>query len=441
MMVPDAANSAMSPVISLPTTLDGWLDYIERQHPQSIAMGLERVSVVRDVLALKPAFPVITVGGTNGKGSACMMLEAMLGQAGYRVGTYTSPHLLRYNERVRIAGREADDAGLVRAFAAVEDARAASNVALTYFEFGTLAAMWLFCMHKLDVAVLEVGLGGRLDAVNVFDADVALLMSIGLDHMEYLGDTREAIGAEKAHIFRAGRPAICADREPPDTVPGHAARIGAEFLLLGHDFDYAAQALQWRYHGPGGNRHGLPMPALRGNFQLANASACIAALDALRERLPVTAGDIRSGLVHVENPGRFQVLPGRPVVILDVAHNPQAAAALADNLASMSGHRNTLAVFSMLSDKDVVGVARALRGHVDHWLVAPLPGSRATPVADLEQRLRDAGVGNGITRCANIAEACDRAYQMAEDDDRILAFGSFLVVAAATTAIQTRRKR
>ncbi len=423
----------------MPSTLAEWLDYIERQHPQAIAMGLDRVNVVRDALSLKPEFAVITVGGTNGKGSACMLLEAILEHAGYRTATYTSPHLLRYNERVRINGRDADDGDLVRAFAAVEEARAACAVPLTYFEFGTLAAVWLFCESKVDVAILEVGLGGRLDAVNAFDADVALLMSVAMDHIEYLGDTREAIGAEKAHIFRAGKTAICADADPPATVMSHARDIGADLLLIGRDFAATVEARQWRYRGPGGDRHGLPPPALHGRFQFANASACIAALDALRDRLPVTAGDIRAGLVHVENPGRFQVLPGRPAVILDVAHNPHAALALADNLAQMTGYRRTYAVFSMLQDKDVAGVVRALRGHVDHWLVAPLEGPRALPVAVLEENLRRAGVETDVTACANIAAACAAAYQMAGDSDRILAFGSFLTVSAAMTAIQARR--
>lgn len=424
--------------MKLPSSLAGWLEYIERQHPQSIALGLDRVSAVRDALQLNPKFPLITVAGTNGKGSACMMLDAILGSAGYRVGTYTSPHLLRYNERVRIGGAEAEDEVLVEALAAVEQARAATGVPLTYFEFGTLAAVWLFCRERVDAAILEVGLGGRLDAVNAFDADVAMLMSVGLDHMDYLGDTREAIGAEKAHVFRAGKAAICADRDPPQTVNVHATRIGAKLLQLGRDFEFVQQSLQWSYRGPGGDRHGLPLPALRGNCQLANASACIAALDALRERLPVTAGDIRNGLVRVENPGRFQVLPGRPAVILDVAHNPQAATALADNLVRMTGYRDTLAVFSMLNDKDVEGVARALRGHVDHWFVAAVEGARAMPVGELQQRLRDAGVVAEITNCANIAEAMDRAYRMAGDGDRILAFGSFLVVASAMIAARKR---
>jgi dihydrofolate synthase/folylpolyglutamate synthase len=425
--------------MSAPETLADWLAYIERQHPQSIAMGLERVAAVRDALVLRPAFPLITVGGTNGKGSVCMMLDAMLGHARYNVGTYTSPHLLRYNERVRIAGNEAADGDLVRAFAAVESARADCDVPLTYFEFGTLAALWLFRERRVDAAILEVGLGGRLDAVNAFDADVAVLTSIAVDHVEYLGGTREAIGFEKAHIFRGGRPAICADPVPPASVADVAARIGARLLLIGRDFGHAAQAQQWDYRGPGGARHGLPLPALRGEFQLANASACITALDALHERLPVTAADIRSGLVGVENPGRFQVLPGRPAVILDVAHNPHAAAALALNLVRMTGYRRTLAVFSMLKDKDVAGVVRALRGHVDHWLVAPLDGPRAMTAAALAQCLREADSGVSISTQENIAAAMADAYQRAGDGDRILAFGSFLTVTAAMHAVRSRR--
>lgn len=422
-----------------PDSLDGWLEYIEGQHPQAIALGLDRVAAVRDAMALHLDCPVITVGGTNGKGSACRLLEAVLGHAGYRVGTYTSPHLLRYNERVCIGGQEAGDGALVAGFAAVERARASCGVPLTYFEFGTLAAVWCFVQAGVDVAVLEVGLGGRLDAVNAFDADVALLMSVALDHMDYLGHTREAIGFEKAHIFRAGRPAICADADPPSTVAAVAAQTGASLLLINRDFGYAAERQQWRYHGPGGTRHGLPLPALRGSFQLANASACIAALDALRARLPVTAADIRGGLVRVENPGRFQVLPGRPAVILDVAHNPHAAQALALNLVQMTGFRRTIAVFSMLNDKDLDGVARALRGHVDDWLVAPVTGPRATPAATLERGLRAAGITAGIRCCDSIAAACGQAYGMAGENDRILAFGSFLTVAAALLAIRNRR--
>jgi dihydrofolate synthase/folylpolyglutamate synthase len=421
-----------------PATLNDWLEYIERQHPASIAMGLDRVAAVRDALGLQPSFPLITVGGTNGKGSTCRILDAILRQAGYRVGTYTSPHLLRYNERVLVGGREAADEDLARAFAAVEAARARLGLPLTYFEFGTLAALWLFVEMRVDAAVLEIGLGGRLDAVNVFDPDVSVLVSVGMDHMEYLGDTRDKIGWEKAHIFRPGRTAICADADPPATVIEHAAAIGAPLLLIGRDFGYEAGAQQWRYHGPRGIRHGLPPPALRGSVQLVNASAAIAALDLLHERLPVSAGAIRSGLVHVENPGRFQVLPGRPAVVLDVAHNPHAAEALALNLVQMTGYARTLAVFSMLADKDAAGVARILRGHVDHWYVAPLPGPRGGTVEPLLRALREAGVTAPVEACTDIENACLLARRAAGGGDRILAIGSFLTVAAALTALRHR---
>jgi len=428
--------------MSVPETLTGWLDFIERQHPQSIAMGLERVAVVRDALGLKPDFPLIIVGGTNGKGSVCMMLDAILGHARYNTGTYTSPHLLRYNERVRIAGKESTDDELVRAFVAVESVRAACGVPLTYFEFGTLAAIWLFCEHRVDVGILEVGLGGRLDAVNAFDATVAVLTGIDIDHTEYLGETRNAIAFEKAQIFRKDRPAVCADPSPPAIVAEEAARIGADLLQIGRDFGYTATLQQWDYRGPGGDRRGLPHPALRGEFQLANASACIAALDALRARLPVAAADIRDGLVSVENPGRFQVYPGRPAVILDVAHNPHAAAALALNLVRMTGYRRTLAVFSMLKDKDVAGVVRALRGHIDHWLVAPLEGPRTMTAEALAQSLSDAGIDPSVVSMhENIAAAMADAYRQAVDDDRILAFGSFLTVTAAMHAVRARRNQ
>ena len=353
-----------------PRTLTDWLSLIERAHPQSIALGLDRVRAVQQVMALNPAFPIVTVGGTNGKGSACMMLEAILQHAGYKTACYTSPHLLRYNERVRIAREAMADADLVRAFEAVELARSQAGVTLTYFEFGTLAAVWLFVEARADVAILEVGLGGRLDAVNVFEPDCAMVMSVAMDHMDYLGDTREKIGFEKAGIFRAGKPAICSDSDPPATLVTHAQAIGAVLQIRGRDFDVKPAAHQWAYQGEGGARHGLPWPALRGAYQLANAAACIAALDTLRARCPVTMNDIRTGLLTAENPGRFQVLPGQPTIILDVAHNPHAAQALASSLKSMPRGGRTLAVFAMLSDKDIAGVIAVLKPGIDHWFAA-----------------------------------------------------------------------
>ena len=495
-----------------PETLDDWLKYLERLHPQAIAMGLERVLRLKQALALDPGCPIITVGGTNGKGSCCAMLEAVLLHAGYRVGCYTSPHLLRYNERVRIGGRIANDDELCRAFERVESARvgaarrsaeqgsaqrgtgarsrdvtvepiigestpmlsassgsdplgaplppddaprlrrcdregvqaadvkapgscdsgseAAGGTLLTYFEFGTLAAMLAFAEANIEVAILEVGLGGRLDAVNVFDADCALVASVDLDHQGYLGDTRDAIGFEKAGIFRAGRPAICADANPPATLAARAAEIRAELMLINHDFGYVAAKAQWRYWGRGGKRQGLPYPALRGAYQLANAAACITALDCLREPLPVTAQDIRSGLLQAELAGRFEVLPGRPTVILDVAHNPHAARALAANLASMPRSANTFAVFAMLKDKDIAGVVNAVKDRITRWFVATTEGPRGAAAQQLAEELNRAGVTAPVTQFEDVAGAWRAARDIAAGNDKIIAFGSFLTVAA-----------
>ena len=415
--------------------LAGWLAYIERQHPQSIALGLERVGRVRDAIGLAPAVPVITVAGTNGKGSTCAMLEAILAAAGYRVGLYTSPHLMRYNERVRIAGREAGDAALVSAFARVEAARTESDgdTRLTYFEFGTLAAVDLFLRSAVDVLVLEVGMGGRLDAVNAFDADCAIVTSVGLDHMDYLGATREAIGYEKAGIFRAGKPAVLADPAAPASVLAHAQAIGARLLRIGQDFGYQTQGDRWSYWGPAGRKSGLAYPALHGGIQLQNASAALAALETLCERLPVSMRDLRQGLAAVELPGRFQLLPGRPALVLDVGHNPQAAAVLAQNLSELGSCSGTSAVFGMLRDKDIAGVVRLLAKHIDRWFVCTLPPPRGAPASQLAQALRQAGV-DAVREFENPAQAYAAACSGTAENDRIVAFGSFHTVAGVIAA-------
>jgi dihydrofolate synthase/folylpolyglutamate synthase len=419
-----------------PTTLAGWLAYLETLHPKAIAMGLARVREVAQRLPLARACPVVTVTGTNGKGSTCALLDAMLAAAGYRVGLYMSPHLTRYNERVRIAQREASDDALVEAFHAVEDARAEAAIPLTYFEFGTLAAFWLFAREKLDALVLEVGLGGRLDAVNLVDADVAVVTSVDLDHMDYLGPTREDIGREKAGVFRPGRPAVCGDVDPPAALVDHARAIRAPLLRIGVDFGYVAETTQWRYFGPGGERFGLPVPALRGGHQLANAAMAIAALDLIRDRLPVAAGALRAGLVAVELAGRFQVLAGRPTIVLDVAHNPQAARALAASLGAMGFHRETHAVFGMLADKDIRGVVEAIRGSIDRWHVAPLPGPRGADAATLVAALRTGGVAADAIRAHGSVEAAFGAARLAAGEtDRITVFGSFLTVSAVLCAV------
>ncbi len=391
-------------------------------------MGLERVARVARALGISPGFAIITVGGTNGKGSCCAMLEAILLHAGYRVGCFTSPHLLRYNERVRIDGSEADDDILRGAFKRIEAAR--GDTSLTYFEFGTLAAMLAFADARLDVAILEVGLGGRLDAVNAFDADCALVASVDLDHQDYLGDTREAIGFEKAGIFRCGRPAICADARPPATLVRHAQEIGADLLVIERDFGFTADHAQWSYWGPGGKRHGLPYPALRGAYQLGNAAGSLATLDRLRDRVPVTLQDVRGGLLQAEVAGRFQVLPGRPQVILDVAHNPHAARALAANLGSMPAGGRAIAVFAMFKDKDIAGVVDAVRDRITHWLVADAQGERGASASRLAAELARAGVSAPATEYSGVAAAWHAACKMAADNDKIIVFGSFLTVAA-----------
>jgi dihydrofolate synthase/folylpolyglutamate synthase len=413
-----------------PTSLAAWLAYLETLHPKAISLGLERVRAVHDRLALAPTCPVVTVTGTNGKGSTAAFLERMLSAGGYRVGLYTSPHLLRYNERVRIAGAEAADAELTAAFAAVEAVR--QDILLTYFEYGTLAALWLFARARTDALVLEVGLGGRLDAVNIVDADVAVVTTIAIDHTDYLGNSREDIGREKAGIFRAGRVAVCADPDPPTALVDHARAIGAVLLRIGVDFGLVAEGRQWRYFGPGGARHGLPYPALRGAYQLANAATALTALDALRTRLPVDMGAVREALVGIELPGRFQVLPGRPVTVLDVAHNAQAARALADTVAAMGFHPQTLAVFGIMADKDIDAVIAALKPRVDRWLVATLPPPRGATAMLLRRRLEHAGVPPNAIRTFDDAGAAYRAAQEdAAEADRIIVFGSFLTVAAA----------
>lgn len=422
----------MAPV-SPERSLADWLTHLEALHPRGqagIELGLDRVLQVKATLAQSQTFPVILVGGTNGKGSTCAMLECILLAAGYRVGLYTSPHLLNYNERVRIDGQPADDAALCAAFARVESVR--RDVSLTYFEFGTLAAWEVFSAAKPDVVILEVGLGGRLDATNAYDPDCSILTSIALDHVEYLGSTREAIGREKAGISRAGKPLICGDADPPASVAETCRLAGADFLQIGKDFGFQRQEGQWQYWGRAGRqRGGLAFPALRGARQLHNASCALAALDALAGRLPVAAQDIRRGLSEVEIPGRCQVLPGRPQLVLDVAHNPEAAQGLAANLGDMGFARQTWAVFGMMADKDIAGVIDAIKHRVDQWLPCDLPGPRAASASELAAIIEKAGAGRTAACFHSPAAAFEFARDKAEADDRILAFGSFLTVADA----------
>jgi len=414
-----------------PACLDDWLAHLESLHPRGqagIELGLERVRQVSRALDQRQTCPVITVGGTNGKGSTCALIERMLLAAGYCVGVYTSPHLLRYNERVRLNGVPADDAAFCAAFARVEAARGA--VPLTYFEFGTLAAWEMFADANLDVIILEVGLGGRLDATNIYDPDCAVVTTVALDHMDYLGATREAIGYEKAGICRPGRPLICGDADPPASVSEQCRLASADFQCLGRDFGYLRQEGQWQFWSKTGrNLGGLALPALRGDCQLNNASCAIAALDALHERLPVTAQDIRRGLAEVAVAGRCQILPGRPQIVLDVAHNPQAAAELAHSIGNMGFAQTTWAVFGMMADKDIAGVVAAMQGRVARWLPCDLPGPRAASAAHLAEIIVKLGAGETAPGFESPAAAMLHAQENAGVDDRILTFGSFLTVA------------
>ena len=425
-------------------SLSQWLVHLESMHPVAIDMGLDRVAAVGERLKLHFDCPVITVGGTNGKGSTCAMLESMLMQGSYRVGLYTSPHILDFNERARIDGHSVSDTVLCNAFTAVEAVR--GDISLTYFEFTTLAILKLFADTKLDVVILEVGLGGRLDAVNIIDPDVAIVTSVDLDHQQYLGDTREKIGFEKAGIFRPQRAAICGDPSPPQSLVEHANNIGADLWLFGRDFNYSGDRQQWSYGGRSVRRHALAYPSLRGANQLLNASAALAALEVLRDRLPLGAQEVRAGLVLVELPARFQVLPGRPAVILDVAHNPHAAATLAQNLDQMGFFPYTYAVFGAMSDKDIAGVLSHLKDKIDHWYLCDLPLPRAASAESLAVALGSAGFVAGNTggtersvQCfATPAEAYAAARDSVSENDRIVVFGSFLTVAGVMAARAAR---
>lgn len=433
-------------------TLSDWLAHLEGLHPKGqagIELGLDRICRVKTVLGQQQHCPVITVGGTNGKGSTCAYLENIILRAGYRVGCYTSPHILAYNERVRVNGRPVDDVALCTAFARVEAARqAAGNVTLTYFEFGTLAAWEVFAAAGVEAAVLEVGLGGRLDAVNAYEPDVAIVTTVALDHTDWLGPDRESIGFEKAGIFRGGRPALCADPQPPQRLLDHAATIGADLRLIGRDFGFerpgaevAESRLQWRWWCRSGNqmlRRALAYPGLRGSTQLFNASVALAALEAIADKLPVTMQAIRPGLIETELTGRFQVVPGKPAIVLDVGHNPQAVSVLAGNLSNMGFFDRTHAVVGMLADKDIAGALTALKDRVDYWHVATLDGPRGTSAEMLAGIIRESGLGGEVFCYPSPQAAMQAAKGQAAESDRILAFGSFYTVAGALEALRKK---
>ena len=415
-------------------TLNDWLNHLETAHSSGlIDMGLTRVGAVKDIMQLTPQCPLVVVAGTNGKGSVCAFLTQIYKQAGFKVGTLTSPHLIRFNERIAINGEPVGDETIVAAFERIEAAR--GEISLTYFEFNTLAAVDIFMREKVDVMILEVGLGGRLDAVNVFDADCAVVTSVDLDHQAFLGDTVEQVAFEKAGVFRSGKPAICGQNPPPESLRQHAEAIGAQLLLAKRDFDFSKlEQQQWsfRFHpqhsdGLKRNRNALPIPALRGAYQLGNAACALAVVECLNAKLPIDIGAIKRGLLLVSNPGRFQVLPGRPLVILDVGHNPHAARALRQGLMALPFAEQRTAVFSILNDKDIDGVLEIVKDQFDAWHIAPLHLPRGMSTEDLQQKLQAHGIEN-VKSFDNVQTAYQAALAAASENDRITVFGSFHTV-------------
>jgi dihydrofolate synthase / folylpolyglutamate synthase len=417
----------------LPSTLEAWLARCETLHAKDIDLSLERVREVKQRLGLGFKAPVIAVAGTNGKGSTCAMLEAIALAAGYRVGTYIKPHLVNFEERCRIDGRSVAAQSLLEHFEAVESAR--GEWALTSFEFTTLAIMRRLSMATLDLVILEVGLGGRFDAVNAVDADCVVITSIDIDHTEFLGHTREAIGFEKAGVMRPGKPAIVTDPVPPASLVAHAASVGADLRCIGRDFSHEGTPQQWSWAGRSRRYTGLAYPALRGANQLLNASGALAALEALRDRLPMTAQAVRTGLAQVELPGRFQIVAGRPTLVLDVAHNPHAVAALTHNLDRMGFHPRTHAVFGAMRDKDIAAMLERIAPLIDAWYFTDLATPRAARAVELEQAFRQAAAA-APARAApatgschdNPAQALAAALGECDPADRIVVFGSFYTV-------------
>lgn len=444
--------------------LQQWQEYLLALHPKEIDLGLERVQIVYERLNINSPAIKIVVGGTNGKGSTCALLEAILLAAGYRVGVYSSPHLVAFNERFRINGKLPEDAELCAHLSAVEAQRGTTS--LTFFEHTTLAALHLFAQSQLDVWLLEVGLGGRLDAVNVIDGDCSVLTQIDVDHQDYLGADREQIGAEKAAIFRSGRPAICADPNPPQSILDYAKQIQAPLWVMDRDFSVHADMQQWQYRGPIRRRSALPYPALRGANQLPNAATALAVLDALSDRLVVPMQDIKQGLLNVHLEGRFQIVPGQPTVILDVGHNPHALRSLAYNLQQIPTTGRTIAVLGMLKDKEVVHALRPLIHEIDLWLCASIAGPRG-----LDAQLLSSFVKQAYTAAENLAinpsthvissrptvrprtaptqpkspeiqcfDSVTQAFQAAQRlstvNDKIVVFGSFMTVGPVLAQIK-----
>ena len=407
--------------------LTDWLGYIESIHPSTIDLTLERIKIVIERLNLDISFPILTVGGTNGKGSTCSILESIYREAGYKVACYTSPHFLNFNERIKIQTLAVSDEVICEAFSRIESAR--EDVTLTYFEYGTIAAMIIFSEAHVDVAILEVGLGGRLDAVNVFDADCAIVTTDDLDHMDYLGHTREAIGFEKAGIYRTEKTSICGDFDPPQSLIKHAELIHADLKIIGKDFGYEAHHDSFDFLIDSTFVMNLPLPKLQGDFQLANATNALMAVKAMEDKLPLTEISIQKGITLTLLPGRFQEVKKMPSLILDVAHNPQAARSLSHNLKTHVVPGKTIAVFSILKDKDIFGVINELNLDIDDWFIAEIQNERAASIENISNTIQKINPSAHIEAFKNIQEAYQFASKEVRRNDRIIVFGSFFTVA------------
>ena len=412
-------------------TLDAWLDYILSSHPENvIELGLTRMKTMIKKLDIVFDCPVITVGGTNGKGSTCAMLESIYRSAGFRTAMHTSPHMLRFNERAQINGQIVDDAPLMEAFEEVEAAR--GEMPLTYFEFTALGILKVFQKSQPDVVILEIGLGGRLDAINALESTASIITTVGVDHEAYLGNTREAIGWEKAHIYRQGHPAICADKNPPMKLLQYAEALKCCLSVAGRDFSIEAMESDRMRFCMSGISWDLPRPALCGRNQMDNAAGVLAVIVSLMDRLPVNLQDIAKGLTSVRVTARFEKVSDDPSVILDVGHNPHAALVLAQNVRDLKTDGKTIAVFGMLADKDMLDVVKIMSGVIDEWFITGLPGPRGARVDELRRVMLQAGVNpNKIKVCNGVAEAFHDAKRAAAITDTIIIFGSFVTVTAA----------
>lgn len=420
-------------------TLDAWLHHIEGLHAQTIDLGLDRMETMLKRLNIRFNCPVFTVGGTNGKGSTCAFIESALLAGGYTVGVHTSPHLIRFNERVRINGEDAGDEDLIRQFEKVEAAR--GEMTLSYFEYTLLGILLLFAEKNLDAVVLEIGLGGRLDAVNAVEPSVSVITSIGIDHTAYLGKTRESIGWEKAHIYRPGKPAVCADANPPITVEQYSEKIGAQLLVIGRNFKFEHRqgCLTWNFSGSKGELNNLPLPTMPGEHQLNNASGAFEALQCLQRKLPLKREAFETALLKTRITGRFSKVRNAPEVYLDVGHNPHAAKELAKTLGDLPKVPRQSAVFGMLSDKDRAQVCRIMACSFDKWYVSDLEGPRGGTAEDLSKLLGEAGVAaEKVQSFKSVEEALARALEDARETDRIVTFGSFLTVASAVKFLKER---